>query len=89
MKKLLSVVSAFVFVAAMAGCADGPAAEGRKAAQKACECWKLAEDDTRAAEAESCIEEWGEMLKAADEKYENDEDKMKEFIEGCKSYKCE
>lgn len=89
MKKLLSVVSAFVFVTTMAGCADGPTAEGRKAAQKACECWKLAEDDTRAAEAESCIEEWGEMLKAADEKYENDEDKMKEFIEGCKSYKCE
>ena len=44
---------------------------------------------TKAAEAEACIEEWGEMLKVAYEKYENDEVKMKEFIEGGDSFKCE
>lgn len=89
MKKVLLSVSALAFVATMASCAGGPAAEGKKIAQKACECQKLSQDDTKAAEAEACIEEWGEMIKAAYEKYENDEAKMKEFLEGGDSFKCE
>ena len=46
-------------------------------------------DDTKSAEAEACIEEWGELLEVAYEKYENDEVKMKEFLAGGDSYKCE
>ena len=88
-KKLLLSLSALSFVAVMAGCSSGPAAEGKKIAKKACECQQLAKDDTKAAEAEACIEEWGEMLRVAYEKYENDEVKMKEFIEGGDSFKCE
>ena len=89
MKKILLSVSALAFVAALVACSGGPAAEGRKVAQKACECQKLAEDDTKSVEAETCIEEWGEMLKEAYEKYENDEAKMKEFVEGGNSFECE
>lgn len=89
MKKVLLSVGALVLVAAMAGCSGGPAAEGKAVAKKACECQKLSKDDTKSAEAEACIEEWGEMLKAAYEKYENDEAKMKEFIAGGDSYECD
>ncbi len=89
MKKILLFVSAMTFVAVMAGCSGGPAAEGKKIAKKACECQQLAKDDTKSAEAEACIEEWGEMLEVAYEKYENDEVKMKEFLAGGDSYKCE
>lgn len=89
MKKVLLSVSAMVLAVVIVGCAGGPAAEGKKIAQKACECQKLAKDDTKAAEAEACIEEWGEMIKVAYEKYENDEAKMKEFVEGGDSFKCE
>lgn len=89
MKKVLLSVSALAVVTMMVGCGGGPAAEGRAVAKKACECQKLSMDDTKSVEAEACIEEWGDMLKAAYEKYENDEVKMKEFIAGGDSYECE
>ena len=89
MKKVLLSLSALAFVSLMVGCSGGPAAEGKALAKKACECQTLSKDDTKAAEAEACIEEWGEMLKAAYEKYENDEEKMKEFIAGGDSYECD
>ena len=68
---------------------SSPAAEGRNVAKKICECQKLFEDDNQYAEYEACIEEWGEMIKAAYEKYENDTAKMQEFAKGGDSYKCE
>ena len=89
MKKVLLSVSALVLVSVMVCCQAGPAAEGKRIAQKACECQQLSKDDTKAAEAEACIEEWGEMIRVAYEKYENDEAKMKEFVQGGDSYKCE
>ena len=88
-KKILLSVSALAFAGVLVGCSESPAAEGRKLARKICECQKLAEDDNQYAEHEACIEEWGEMIKAAYEKYENDTAKMQEFAKGGDSYKCE
>ena len=89
MKKVLLSIGLIAFVATMAGCAQGPAAEGMAVAKKACECQKLSEDDTKSVEYEACLKEWDEMNNTAHEKYENDETKLKEFIEGLESYKCD
>ncbi|MBR1765599.1 MAG: hypothetical protein IJ745_00990 [Bacteroidales bacterium] len=88
MKKALFIVGLMPLAAFFAAC-GGPAADGRRLAEKACQCSKLDLDDSKAAEAEACIEEWSRMIEKATKKYADDAEKLAKFVEGSESVHCE
>ena len=96
MKKVVLSLSIFALVA-MFGACGGPKADGKKWAEKECECKKLKkewkadkENKDKEQKYKDCQKEADELDKAMKEKYKNmsEEDALK-ALEGAASVKCE
>lgn len=97
MKKLVLVVSAFALVLAFSAC-GGPKADGKKYAEKECECQKLRKEwkadrdnESKKEKYHACKEERKALEKELEKKYgdNNSEEDMKAFLEGVASVECD
>lgn len=75
MKKVVLTLSAFALVAMFAAC-GGPAADGKKLAEKRCECKKMEKGEDK----DKCKEERDKMEEEMEQKYKDaDEETLQKF----------